>query len=78
MDKRLLFNFLIVDERAVSRPSVSDEVAVAVTHNLSVVSRHFRAGQMQVASDPAADQKRDLLDRDDPAAEGIGNFESWL
>ncbi len=66
---------LVVDERAVPRPAVAQAVARAITSDVGVVARHFRAAQAQVVRFAATDGEGTGVDRDATIACHVAHVE---
>ena len=69
---------LAVDERAVARLAVAQEVAAVVGHDLGVLARDLAAAEPQVVRLAPADRERQPVDGDDPLAEHVADFEAGI
>jgi hypothetical protein len=64
---------LVVDERAEPRLLVPNRALAVFERNLSVDAGDIGAGQTQIGLAPAADRKQRLVDRDNAAAQRVGD-----
>jgi len=72
-----LSSAVVIDERAASRPAVSEqEDPVFEADDLGVLARHVIAGRSQIALALAADPEHDLVDDDDPGTKRVVHLES--
>jgi hypothetical protein len=64
---------LIVDERAEPRLLVPNRALAVFERNLRADAGDVGAGQTQIGLAPPADRKQRFVDRDDPAAQRVGD-----
>ena len=76
--QRPLGDLLAVDVGAVARALVADEELVVLGDDLGVVARDLAAGQPEIVGLAAADLEVPLRDRDDPAAQRVGDFQAGI
>ena len=76
--ERALGDLLAVDVGAVPRAAVPDHESAVRVDDFGVVARHLAPGQAQIVGFAAADLERRLGDRDDAAAQGVGDFQAGL
>jgi hypothetical protein len=72
----VLGDLRVVDEGAVSRAPVAEQVVAIHPDDLRVVARHVAAGQPHVVLGAAADGELGLVERDDPAPQPVVQFET--
>ena len=64
-----------VDERAAAGPAIPQREPVAAARDLGVVARDVGAAQMEIVAAAPPDLEQILVDRNDPRAERVGDFE---
>src|SRR4029077_10301975 len=75
--ERPLGDALAVDERAEPRLLVANDAGAVLRRNLGVHARDVGAWQPQIGFAAASDREQRLVNRHDPAAECVGDDETW-
>ena len=76
MRQRTLGDLFTIDVGPVAGALVADHDFVALGDDVGVVPGHFAAGEPEIVGFAAADAEQRLIDGDDAAAEGVGDFEA--
>ena len=71
-----LGDLLAVDERAVARAAIAQQVAPVVLRDLGVLARDVGADDLQIGGGAAADEEQRPVEHDDPASLGIADVKT--
>ena len=76
--QRVLGDGLAVDERAVPRAAVPEDVLAAIQGDFRMVARDVAAHELQIVAAAPADGEHRLVDVDDPPTESVGDLEATV
>ena len=76
MAERTLGDLLAIDERAIARSLIANDVRPIGDGYLRMVARDVAAGEAEIILAATADGEKRLVDRDDAATQPVVDFEA--